>query len=89
LKSCRAVKALQAPLDLMGSLALGSTPGGVGTGVGIVAQPRKDDGVQSTVELTVPGAVQPVTSDLPGRDWDRAGPGQSRERRLGAQPPGI
>ena len=50
-------EALEAPSDLAGALALGDTSGGIGTGVGIVAEPGHHDGVQRAVELAVSGSV--------------------------------
>jgi len=57
---------LEAPPDLTGSLALGGPSSCVGAGLWVVAQSGEDDRVQGTVELTIPGAVEPVAGNLPG-----------------------
>ena len=44
---------LQAPADVAAALALRTTPDGVGTGGGVIAEPGHHDGVERPVELPV------------------------------------
>ena len=50
--------ALEAPPYVAAGLALGAAAGGVGTGLGIVAEPGERDGVQDGVALAVPRSVR-------------------------------
>jgi len=52
--------AFQAPFDLTVGLSVGSSWLLVGAGVGVVAEPGANDGVQGSVELAVTVAVEPV-----------------------------
>ena len=76
----------EASPDVVDALALGPPPGGIGAGIGVVAEPGHHHGMQGAVELAVTRAVQPMPGDLPRGRRDRVGAGQGSERGLRAQP---
>ncbi len=72
--------ALEAASDLGWFFAFCGASGGVGAGLGVVAEPAEDNGVECLVELPVAVAVEAVSGDEPGGRLDGGDPGKVRER---------
>src|SRR5215470_6981931 len=74
---------LEAASDLAVVLALASAPKRVGLGLGMEVHAPHDDGVKkSSIELTIPTAIQSVTNDLSGRSGDLCHAGRRGESSL-------
>ena len=65
------------------------TPLDVGSGSLVGSHAAQDDHVEGRVGLVVPTAIEAMTLRFSARCGQRAGAGQHREARLGAQPVGI
>src|SRR5215472_805834 len=76
---------LEAASELAVVLALASAPKRVGLCLGMEVHAPHDDGVKSSIELTIPTAIQSVTNDLSGRSWDRCHAGEGGESSLRTQ----
>jgi hypothetical protein len=72
---------LQASPDIADALALGPPPGGIGAGVGVIAEPGHHHGVERPVELWPTREAQPAAP--PGRHGDGAPAGGLEPTPLG------
>jgi hypothetical protein len=76
---------LKAAPNLALALAFASAPERVGLCLGVEVHSPHDDGVESSVELTIPTSIESVPDDLPRRSRNRCDASEGGERSLRMQ----